>query len=467
MPGQFHPRGVTMRDYWNGRAGFDRVLMAVAATFLTVSATAAFAQGDAPRSTAADLAIDAAIPRPEPANVPPPTASDFKMDTTATVPDPAKTTEKALETKPAETRRGSRTTSRKTTPRRRRRPRPQPLPPNPPRNRSRPPAMSPPADQPVADKLKEMLGAKSSKYFDRKAERAAVEKFYTAREYAPLWTQGRRAHRERQGRRCAPQGRRRRRPQCRRLSGAGFRRGDFAGCAGRRRTEAHRQHAGLCAPGPERPDALVAGQRRHPVSGSSDRSGRSACQRHHRQGRQRGAGGLQPAAQALSRTEEEARRIARPGRRPGDADRRRPGAEIHPGARQEAAGDRGGRSARAATARQARHHRECRRHPLRRQGRRSGAQVPGRRRPQGHRRARRSHGQGDQQPEARPRDRHRDRQHGALALAAAPARRAVDRQRLRHSQHSRLHAEGDAERRAGLDHQGGDRQAGHRTRPRC
>ena len=32
--------------------------------------------------------------------------------------------------------------------------------------------------------------------------------------------------------------------------------------------------------------------------------------------------------------------------------------------------------------------------------------------------------QGHQQPEARPPDRHRDRQHGALALAAAPARRS-------------------------------------------
>src|SRR3954462_4275903 len=103
MPGQFHPRGVTMRDYRNGRAGFDRVLMAVAATFLTVSATAAFAQGDAPRSTAADLAIDAAIPRPEPANVPPPTVDDFKMETTASVPDPATTTEKSIETKAAGT----------------------------------------------------------------------------------------------------------------------------------------------------------------------------------------------------------------------------------------------------------------------------------------------------------------------------------------------------------------------------
>jgi murein L,D-transpeptidase YcbB/YkuD len=188
MPGQFHPRGVTMRDYRNGRAGFDRVLMAVAATFLTVSATAAFAQGDAPRNTAADLAIDAAIPRPEPANVPPPTAGDFKVETTATIPDPAKTTEKALETKPAETAAAPADVKKDDTA-------------MPPAAATATPAAEPakepvkaasnvaPADQPVADKLKEMLGAKSSKYFDRKAERAAVEKFYTTREYAPLWTQ--------------------------------------------------------------------------------------------------------------------------------------------------------------------------------------------------------------------------------------------------------------------------------------
>src|SRR3954452_22379324 len=75
-----------MRDCLNHRAGFDRVLMAVAATFLTVSASAALAQDQA-RSSAAELAIEAAIPRPEPANVPPPTASDIKLDTTATVQD--------------------------------------------------------------------------------------------------------------------------------------------------------------------------------------------------------------------------------------------------------------------------------------------------------------------------------------------------------------------------------------------
>jgi len=75
MPEQFHPRGVMMRDCLKNRAGFDRVLMAVAATFLTVSATSAIAQGDnQPRNGAAELAIDAAMPPPRPANRPPPTA---------------------------------------------------------------------------------------------------------------------------------------------------------------------------------------------------------------------------------------------------------------------------------------------------------------------------------------------------------------------------------------------------------
>jgi murein L,D-transpeptidase YcbB/YkuD len=175
-----------MRDCSKNRAGYDRLLMAVAATFLTVSATSALAQGG-PRSSAAELAIDAAIPRPEPANVPPPTAADFKMDSTASVPDaaqassaPAKasetTTAKAADPKPADT-----VTA----------PAPRPA------AATAAPAAEPvkaassvaPADQPVADRLRDMLGAKSLRYFDRKAERAAVEKFYTAREFAPVWTQ--------------------------------------------------------------------------------------------------------------------------------------------------------------------------------------------------------------------------------------------------------------------------------------
>src|ERR1700712_2882500 len=93
MPGRFRPRGSTMRDCVKNRGGFDRVLMTVAATFLAVSATSALAQSDAPRTSAAELAIDAAVPRPEPANVPPPPIHGFKIDPPASVSDPTKTTE--------------------------------------------------------------------------------------------------------------------------------------------------------------------------------------------------------------------------------------------------------------------------------------------------------------------------------------------------------------------------------------
>ena len=69
-----------MRDYPTNRTGFDRILTVLAATFLAVSTSAAFAQADIAKKSATELAIDAAIPTPEPANVPPPTAADFKAD---------------------------------------------------------------------------------------------------------------------------------------------------------------------------------------------------------------------------------------------------------------------------------------------------------------------------------------------------------------------------------------------------
>jgi murein L,D-transpeptidase YcbB/YkuD len=194
-----------MRDCLKNRAGFDRVLMAVAATFLTVSATSALAQADPPRKSAAELAIDAAIPRPDPANIPPPTINDFKLDTSAPAPDTAKidapkAAEKAPDTKPADVvtapsaepnKADTAGTDTATTPTA------SPAPAAP-AAATATPAAEPvkaasnvaPEDQPVADKLHEMLGGKSLRYFDRKAERTAVEKFYTARDFAPVWTQG-------------------------------------------------------------------------------------------------------------------------------------------------------------------------------------------------------------------------------------------------------------------------------------
>jgi L,D-transpeptidase YcbB len=232
--GSFAQGGLTMRDCLKNRAGFDRVLMAVAASFLTVSATAplttsALAQADPARNSAAELAIDAAIPRPEPANVPPPTVNDFKMDTTASVPDAAKTeAPKAadkLETKPSDVvaapavdtnkadaskADASKTDTSKIDTSKAEAPKtdspksdtattttaPPPAAatatpaPEPAKEPTKAASNVPPADQPVADKVRDMLGAKSLRYFDRKSERAAVEKFYTTRDFAPLWTQG-------------------------------------------------------------------------------------------------------------------------------------------------------------------------------------------------------------------------------------------------------------------------------------
>ena len=197
-----------MRDCLTRRTGFDRVLMAVAATFLTVSTTSAMAQADPARNSAAELAIDAAIPRPEPANVPPPTVNDFKLDSVAPAADAAKAdaaktdapkaAEKAPEAKPSDakpsdvvtapatdkadtTRKDAATTTTAAPPATAAAPAAEPV-----KAASNVPA----ADQPVADKLKDLLGGKSARYFDRKAERTAIEKFYTARDFAPLWTQG-------------------------------------------------------------------------------------------------------------------------------------------------------------------------------------------------------------------------------------------------------------------------------------
>jgi len=180
-----------MRNYSTGRSGFDRVLMAVAATFLTVSASTAFAQNAS--NSAAELAIDAAIPVPDTSNVPPPTAADLKTNTAATPASAADKAETTASTTPA-TAPASTVTSPAIAPAA------QPVTESAKEKAEQPvaePTKEPvkaasnvaPADQPVANKLHELLDTKSARYFGRKNERAAVEKFYAARDYAPLWTE--------------------------------------------------------------------------------------------------------------------------------------------------------------------------------------------------------------------------------------------------------------------------------------
>ncbi|MFC0239616.1 L,D-transpeptidase family protein [Rhodopseudomonas telluris] len=198
-----------MRDHSTGRRGFEGVLMAVAATFLTVSATSAIAQ-TSPKS-ASDLAIDAAVPVPQPVDLPPPSIGDFKPESVAvpaTPPAAAKTessTEAAKTDTPAKTDSAAAPSAA---------PAPTAAAPEaapaatataPVAEPAKEPAKQqatkdqaaepqkaasnvPAADQGVADKLRETIATKASKYFDRKAERAAVEKFYEARDYAPVWT---------------------------------------------------------------------------------------------------------------------------------------------------------------------------------------------------------------------------------------------------------------------------------------
>lgn len=191
-----------MRNSSNRRSGFDRALAAVAATVLTVG-TASLAQAD-PAKTPAELAIDAAVPVPEPANVPPPTAADFKpvapaateAAKAAETPAPAEAPKAAEAPKPETATPPAATATAPTAE------------PEKKQNAATAPAATPeatpsaaaapaeatasiaPADQPFADSLRNLLSTKSAKYFDRKAERAAVETFYKDRSYAPLWTSG-------------------------------------------------------------------------------------------------------------------------------------------------------------------------------------------------------------------------------------------------------------------------------------
>jgi len=175
--------------------------MAVAATFLTGVRDLRTCPGRSAPQQRRRLAIDAAISAPEHCQCPPPTVNDFKLDATASVPDAAENNgegrgDKTIpmprdQTIPIRHRSGCRcqqggdataaTPPRQPTQRRCR---------GPPRNRRRLSATVPPADQPVADRLREMLAAKSAALFRAAGRTDAVEKFYTTREFAPLWTQG-------------------------------------------------------------------------------------------------------------------------------------------------------------------------------------------------------------------------------------------------------------------------------------
>jgi murein L,D-transpeptidase YcbB/YkuD len=196
-----------MRDHSTGRRGFEGVLVAVAATFLTVSATSVLAQS--PTRSPADLAIDAAVPVPKPVDLPPPAIGDFKLGAAA-APATAEPAKDAAATPTSEDTKATAATAptapnvdTATAPAAKAdapaatatAPAAEPAKPATDQAATEKPAEPqkaastvPAADQPVADQIRDLLAKSGTRYFDRKAERSAVEKFYEARDYAPVWT---------------------------------------------------------------------------------------------------------------------------------------------------------------------------------------------------------------------------------------------------------------------------------------
>ncbi len=139
----------------------DRILAGTAlALVLTLS-------GQTVASTDDIRAIEAAIPLPEPAGVPPLTATDIAR--TAPTVRPAETQGAATQGAPA----------------------PQAVPAATPSDAPERTASVPtvnPADASVAERLRELLASGSAdRMLSRRADKAGIEAFYSARNYAPLW----------------------------------------------------------------------------------------------------------------------------------------------------------------------------------------------------------------------------------------------------------------------------------------
>ena len=180
-----------MDDFSTGRSGYDRVLAAVAATFL-LTGTVTFAHAD-PATPADAAAISAAVPTPDTSNVPPPTAADVKAD--APKAEPAKAAENAADAaKPADAPKAEvKSEPAKSEPAKADTATTAPAAPAQTDNaKTETPAAAPVVAtvDPSAEALRSLISTKASKYFDRKKEREAVEAFYKDRNYAPLWTKG-------------------------------------------------------------------------------------------------------------------------------------------------------------------------------------------------------------------------------------------------------------------------------------
>jgi L,D-transpeptidase YcbB len=125
---------------------YERILAGTALALLLALAPSAYAQPDK---------LEAAVPMPEQATLPPPTAADVTGNTSNTTTSNPVAAPSEIATPPA--------------------PPPDPL------------ASLDPADRPIAEKMRDLLNAKVDRIFPNRKERAVVETFYQNRNLAPLW----------------------------------------------------------------------------------------------------------------------------------------------------------------------------------------------------------------------------------------------------------------------------------------
>jgi murein L,D-transpeptidase YcbB/YkuD len=191
-----------MRDVRNDRGGCDRIIAAAVAAFVAMAATSALAQTN-PATTPAELAIDAAVPMPEPANTPPPTVADFNTLARGLATGESAKTENKTETKPAPI--TPVTTAAAPPADQPKQDEPKQAEPKKDDAAATPPVPAAPAtvapavepatpqtniaaaDQPIAEKIKDLFATRAARAFNRKDERVAAETFYKERGYAPLW----------------------------------------------------------------------------------------------------------------------------------------------------------------------------------------------------------------------------------------------------------------------------------------
>ncbi len=141
----------------------DRILAGTALALILTLSGQANAQSNNP------AAVEAAVPVPEPANVPPPTAADIAKDAPTITPAAQGTMfETPRAAAPAAPAPSTTATAPAATP--------------------APVASAPASLDPIfGEKLREILSTRGDRIFSRKGERASVEAFYRDRNYAPLW----------------------------------------------------------------------------------------------------------------------------------------------------------------------------------------------------------------------------------------------------------------------------------------